>query len=260
MSDELKRAKRREWFTRYLADCKGLQRLRQLTRFARGSWDEITLLNKRLRDLSQIFHRIRDIDRQFPVGDNIEKAKQNRLAMAALRREYGYPNGYVLRSEEAERRELQCALSEYYVRWFGDEPRGIGPNLPLSADACRDLRRQFCAVSRRLAEVTRDIENTKWQISRQVWRLQRLRCGPWPAGVRPPPQHERWCQEVYARIKTLQARQPQLETTRETLEEQYETLGPRYVTRCLEYPACGDAPGTSQIPAGGTTVASRRKS
>jgi hypothetical protein len=164
--------------------------------------------------------------RQITLGEFFRQME--RLLDACLLQEYKFPPDYVLRNEQEETAKARCALSQFKWREWGPSRR------PVSDSECETIGGRFRATRERLAAVTRDVQTKQGLIENQRSRLERLQCDRWPSGVRPPPDHPRWCAEIKAKIRQLEQELSQLAESARTLGDQLFSIGRDHAAGCGE--------------------------
>jgi len=164
--------------------------------------------------------------RQIGSGEFVRQMQ--RLLDACLLQEYRFPPNYVLRNEQEETAKARCALSQFKWREWGPSRH------PVSDSECETIALRFRATRERLAVVTRDIRTKEGLIENQRSRLERLRCERWPSGVGRPVDHQRWCEEINAKIRQLELESSELAAIARTLSDQLFSIGREHAAGCDE--------------------------
>jgi hypothetical protein len=145
-SEAAARRAAQELFTKYESDCRGIHVLKRLTKQKLSFYDEALLLERRIKELPQLFRDKAELDRRARlwqdswasrtrVFDNpvLERRRieefvrqTGALSPEAYRRELakllvrlGYPSNYYLRDLDRELAQARCELSMNSLRWSG---------------------------------------------------------------------------------------------------------------------------------------------
>jgi hypothetical protein len=157
-SEDAARRAAHELFTKYEADCRGINVLKRLTKGKLSLMDESILLQRRLKELPRLYQDKAELDRRARIWrDSPEKnrvfsdpvaerrrieefvsrtgalsSEAYRIELAKLLVRLGYPANYHLRDENTELRQARCEERINSLRWSGpcggmevDDPASI---------------------------------------------------------------------------------------------------------------------------------------
>lgn len=144
-SEDAARRAAHELFTKYEADCRGIDVLKRLTKGKLSLMDEAILLQRRLKELPKLYQDKAELDRRARIWrDSPEKNRvfsdpiaerrrieefvrrtgalspeAYRIELAKLLVRLGYPPNYHLRDLNTELRQARCEERMNSLRWSG---------------------------------------------------------------------------------------------------------------------------------------------